>query len=104
MAKRINISFKTTLEYVKAVNGLFGLTESEMKVVSEIIDLDLPEGMDRFGTDARKAVAVRVGIPSNQMNMYVKKLVDKGAVRPKPYSIHQALIPADVVEVVCRRS
>jgi predicted transcriptional regulator len=104
MTKKINVRFSNTLEYIQAVNGLFNLTEYEMKVLASIIDLDIPKEMDRFGTDARKAVAVKVGIPSTQMNMYVKKLVAKGAVRPKPYSVHPALIPADVVEVVCRRN
>lgn len=102
--KRINVTFDDTLGYMRIVNGLFNLTEFEMRVLAHIIDLDIPSEMDRFSTDVKRTVAIKMGIPSTQMNMYIKKLVKKGAIGPKPYSIHSALIPSNKIELICQKN
>lgn len=108
--KKIKVKPTSTREYIGILNGLFDLTNSEMDVLAEFINVKV--SIDRsdvdinaFGVDGKKKVAERLNRDDfNTLNTYIKRLKDKDAIysTQEGYSINNALIPTDkiLIEIV----
>lgn len=99
--KRINVNADNTVKYLQLFNGMFDLTDMELRVLAAFIDvhdrvkeagLEVPP----FSTEMRKQVAKDMGRDDfTTLNNYIKKLADKQAIErhDKGYSIHPFLKP-----------
>tara|TARA_R100000742_G_C4251694_1_gene69956 strand:+ start:631 stop:960 length:330 start_codon:yes stop_codon:yes gene_type:complete len=83
ITKSVTIKANTTYKYLQLWNGIFNLTEKELKILSHFIDLrDSIEGSNLCGIDNKKEVAKILDIKDpNTLNNYVKRFKDKGVVR-----------------------
>lgn len=106
--KIINHKVRKVGDYVRLMNGLFGLTDSELQVLAEFITIHLTISkykiqVNAFSTDMKKKVALRLGKSNfNSLNTYIKALADKGAIRKIAggYEIDDKLIPIGESQVV----
>lgn len=106
--KRIGIKIRSTAHYIKLFNGVFNLTDTEIKILGAFIDeykkieeagLDL----NMFSTALKKKVAKRLGRDDfNTLNNYIKNLHDKGVLTKivDGYEVVSTLIPNGEDEVV----
>lgn len=105
--KRIKVKADTTFKYLQLLNGVFKLTDMEMKVLADFIDrykLIKKAGLDvnPFSTDNKKKVAEIQGRDDfNTLNHYIQKLRDKGAIKSTKngYKIQSVLIPGNEKEI-----
>ena len=108
--KRIKVPINSIRDYIELFNGLFGLTESEIEVLSEFIRMDLSlqnsgkDDVNPFTTDIKKRVAENLERDNfNTLNTYIKRLKDKKAISPtnEGYEINRILIPTndDKIEI-----
>ena len=83
--KKVTIKANTTYKYLQLWNGIFNLTEKELKILSCFIDVrELIEGPNLCGVKNKKEVAKLLDIKDpNTLNNYVKRFKDKGVVRKK---------------------
>jgi len=80
MERKIKIQPKTTYQFLQVFNGILELTDKELDVLSKFIDLN--ETINLCSVETKKAVAQSMGIDNpNTLNIYVKRLKDKGAIR-----------------------
>lgn len=80
MARKIKIQPKTTYQYLQVFNGILELTDKEMVVLSKFIDLSTT--INLCSAENKKLVAEEMEIKDpNTLNIYVKRLKDKGAIR-----------------------
>ena len=80
MARKIKIKPKTTYQYLQVFNGILELTDKEMVVLSKFIDLSTT--INLCSAENKKLVAEEMEIKDpNTLNIYVKRLKDKGAIR-----------------------
>ena len=94
--KKVNVD-----KYVHFMNFMFGLTETEMSVLTEFIEVDIElkrknEHLSAFSTDGKKIVANRLGKDNTSfLNTYIVKLKDKKALIKKngEYYVHDILYP-----------
>lgn len=108
--KILKVPATTTLQYLQLFNGLFELTTKEMEVLAAFVTLHLhlkKVGVmaNVFSSDMKKKVAEQLGFDNwNHLNVYIKQLRDKKAIRKIPggYDIHPFLIPAGEKEIVFR--
>ncbi len=76
---KINIKADTTYKYIQVFNGILELTDKEMVVLSNFVDLS--KSVNICSADAKKEVAKAMDIEDpNTLNNYVKRLKDKGAI------------------------
>lgn len=92
------VKVATTYQYIQMVNGLFGLTNTERKVLATFIDIHQKSGLDTnmFSTDIKKAVAKFLGRDDfNTLNNYIKRMHAKGAIKKVAdgYEVHKLLLP-----------
>lgn len=98
MKKKIEIKITSTYNYLKVFNGMFSLTDKEMIILSKFIDKynELKSNkIDPFSAEVKKRIAEDLNIEDfNTLNVYVKKLKDKNAIRVKgdSYQIHPLLL------------
>lgn len=79
MSRNINIAVKTTYQFLQVFNGILELTDKEMQVLSNFIDLG--DTVNLCSSENKKKVATELGIKDpNTLNNYVKRLKDKGAI------------------------
>lgn len=100
--KKIAVKIDSLRDYIELFNGVFGLTKSEINVLTEFLRVKL--SLDRankdknpFSTDMKKRVAEKLNRDNfNTLNTYIKRLKDKGAISPveNGYEIHHILIPS----------
>lgn len=109
LRKVISMPYKDTLRYVRTLNGLFGLTDKEMNILSAIIDKKTSlegTGLDVFSTEVKRIVSKELEIGNeNTLNVYIKRLKDKRALhyRDKKYHINSLYENHDkVYEVVIK--
>lgn len=77
---KINIKADTTYKYLQVFNGILELTDKEMVVLSNFVDLS--KSVNICSADTKKEVAKTMGIEDpNTLNNYVKRLKDKGAIK-----------------------
>lgn len=93
--KRITINANTTLKYLQIWNGIFNLTEMELKILSVLIDMS--ESLDDIcNASIKKQAATILEIKDYRtLNNYVKRLKDKGAIslNKKFYKLNTILNP-----------
>lgn len=90
----IKINTDTTFKYVQVFNGILELTQKELLILAELIDVGDPKNLCTIET--KKQVADNVGIEDfNTLNNYIKRLKDKGALvkRGTKYSPMPYLVP-----------
>lgn len=83
MEKKITINVNSTYKFLQVWNGIFNLTNMELKVLSSLVDCAAVLGDDNIcSPDSKKAAAKVLGIKDyNTLNNYVKKFKDKKALR-----------------------
>jgi hypothetical protein len=78
----IKINTDSTFKYLQVFNGILELTQKELAVLAELIDVGHPTNL--CTVDTKKQVAKNVGIEDfNTLNNYIKRLKDKGAIIKK---------------------
>lgn len=97
MKKKVTITIRSTEQYIGILNGLFNLTEREIVILAKFIDMhnELKElGIDPFSAEIKKKIADDLGIDDfNTLNIYIKRLKDKNALRYKDkYQINPLLL------------
>ena len=101
MVKKFNITIADTKDYIETFNGIFGLSDTEMQVLAEFVDIYLSLknsslNINPFSTDMKKKVAEKLGRDDfNTLNNYIKSLKEKQAISKSVggYQIHPLLIP-----------
>jgi len=101
--KRISVPIDNLSDYIELFNGIFDLTGSEIEVLTEFLRVKLSldnAGKDQnaFSTDMKKRVANKLERDNfNSLNTYIKRLKDKGAIKPtnEGYEIHRILVPTN---------
>ena len=77
--KAIKIKAQTTFKYLSFFNGLFKLTENELKVLTALIENN--EEQNLCSASNKKKIAELLEIKDhNTLNNYVKRLKDKRAI------------------------
>ena len=80
MARKIKIQPETTYQYLQVFNGILELTDKEMTVLSKFVDLGTTVNL--CSAENKKLVAADMDIVDpNTLNIYVKRLKDKGAIK-----------------------
>jgi dimeric dUTPase (all-alpha-NTP-PPase superfamily) len=79
MPRRIKINPQTTYQFLQVFNGILELTDKELEVLSNFIDLSTTVNL--CSSEIKKLVASKLNIENpNTLNIYVKRLKDKGAI------------------------
>jgi F0F1-type ATP synthase epsilon subunit len=79
MSRKIKINPSTTYQFIQVFNGILELTDKEMQVLASFIDLSTT--INLCSASNKRAVAEVMGIKeANTLNIYVKRLKDKGAI------------------------
>lgn len=77
--RKINIKTNSTLKFIQVFNGILELTDTEMQVLSSLIDNR--ETVNLCSAANKKKTAETLNIKDhNTLNNYVKRLKDKGAI------------------------
>jgi len=106
--KVLRVPAKTHLQYLQLFNGLFELTTRELEVLAAFVTLHLHlkktgVQVNAFSADLKKRAAQELGYDDfNHLNVYIKRLHDKKAIKKVPggYLINPLLIPLGEDEVV----
>ena len=101
--KQITVPINSLRDYIELFNGIFELTKSEINVLTEFLRIKLSldksgKDVNAFSTEMKKRVAKKLNRDNfNSLNTYIKRLKDKGAIKPtnEGYSIHRILIPTN---------
>jgi len=95
MDQNLTIKVNSTYKYLQIWNGIFNLTEKELKILSLFVDANKEkEGVNICTPAAKKLVAKQLGFTDhNTLNNYVKKFKDKGVLlkRGRNYSLNKLL-------------
>ena len=77
--RKINIKTDSTLKYFQVFNGILELTDKELRILSEFVDLGTTVNL--CSAENKKLVSKKLNIKDpNTLNNYVKRLKDKGAI------------------------
>jgi len=101
MKKKVSIKVNSTINYLKIFNGMFNLTDKEILILSKFIDMhnELKKiNIDVFSAEIKKKIADDLEIEDfNTLNIYIKRLKDKHAIRKKEgsYQINPLLLKND---------
>ena len=77
--RKINIKTNTTLKFLQVFNGILELTDTELRVLANLIDLS--ETVNLCSPANKRKVAEIMEIKDhNTLNNYVKRLKDKNAI------------------------
>ena len=105
--KKITVNIDSTYKYLQIWNGIFNLTNKELRILSAFIDVNNKESINLCSIPNKKKVAEVVEIEDyNTLNNYIKRFKDKGAMIKKKnaYSLNPFLNPnTDKVEVTINR-
>ena len=107
--KRITVNINSTYKYLQLWNGIFNLTEKELKILSTFIDVNnITEEVNLCSVRNKKEVSRMVGIKDyNTLNNYIKKFKDKGTILKKDniYKLNPFLYPdGNIIEVSIKRN
>ena len=85
MERTLTINVDNTAKYLRIWNGLFNLTDMELKILSYFIDINKElKHANLCAPKIKKLVAKQIGFDDhNTLNNYVKKLKDKGVLLKK---------------------
>lgn len=106
--KELSVAIPDTYNYIRLFNGLMNLTDMEITILSEFIDLQIAlqsAGLDvnPFSTEMKKKVSKKLGRDDfNTLNTYIKSFADKGATQKTDsgYVINAILIPTGKKEKI----
>tara|TARA_R100000700_G_scaffold35511_1_gene44140 strand:+ start:7476 stop:7808 length:333 start_codon:yes stop_codon:yes gene_type:complete len=106
--KKIKVNIDSTYKYIQLWNGIFNLTEKELKILASFIDVNnITEEINLCSVRNKKEVARMVGIKDyNTLNNYVKSFKDKGTMLKKGniYTLNPFLDPdTDIVEITINK-
>jgi hypothetical protein len=96
--KHVKMTLKSTLQYLRILNGMFQLTDRELAVLATFLDKYKqlkPLGLSPFSTDVKKQIADELGMQDfNTINVYIKRLKEKQAlyVTENSYKFNKLLI------------
>tara|TARA_R110002050_G_scaffold253866_1_gene392139 strand:+ start:131 stop:445 length:315 start_codon:yes stop_codon:yes gene_type:complete len=77
--RKINIKTDSTLKYFQVFNGILELTDKELKILAEFVDVSTT--INLCSAENKKLVSKKLNIKDpNTLNNYVKRLKDKGAI------------------------
>lgn len=98
--KIVKITLRDTKQYLRVLNGMFNLTEKELIVLAAFIDklhALKGTGIDVFSAEVKKQIAEELEIDDfNTLNVYIKRLKDKNALRyTSAYKINPLLLKTD---------
>lgn len=104
MKQKITISVNSTFKYLQLWNGIFNLTDMELKVLSILVDSQTVSEEDNLcSPKLKKVTANALGIKDpHTLNNYVKKFKDKKAIYKdgKNYKLNTLLnINTESVEI-----
>lgn len=110
MDKTVSVTVDNTVQYLQLFNGIFGLTDMELRVLAAFIDthkklVDSGVEINPFATELKKQVAKKLGKDNfNTLNNFIKHLHDKGAIKSveEGYVFHPFLKPKDEDRIVIR--
>tara|TARA_R110002050_G_scaffold140618_1_gene265568 strand:- start:662 stop:997 length:336 start_codon:yes stop_codon:yes gene_type:complete len=95
MDQNLTIKVNSTYKYLQLWNGIFNLTDKELKILALFIDADKEKkSVNLCSPTAKKLVAKQLGFADyNTLNNYVKKFKDKGVLLKKGrnYSLNKLL-------------
>lgn len=98
--KTITINTDTTFKYLQVFNGIMELTQKELAVLAEFINVGDPKDLCEIET--KKIVAKNVGLEEyHTLNNYIKRLKDKGALvkSGSKYTAAPFLIPTNQIRI-----
>jgi hypothetical protein len=106
--RKITVSIDSTYKYLQIWNGIFDLTNKELSILAQFIDVQIiKEENNLCSVGNKKDVARILGIKDpNTLNNYIKKYKDKGAVTKTGgiYKLNPMLTPdTEVVEITIAR-
>ena len=101
--KKITVPINNLRQYIELFNGIFNLTDSEIRILTEFLRVHLSlknanRDENAFCTKMKKRVAKELDRDNfNSLNTYIKRLKDKGAIKPtnEGYEIHRILVPTN---------
>tara|TARA_R110000803_G_scaffold83228_1_gene149385 strand:- start:256 stop:618 length:363 start_codon:yes stop_codon:yes gene_type:complete len=90
--RRIRIPINSVSDYVTLLNGIFKLTDMEIRVISELISR-VKKDIEAFSPLAKISIAKKLDIKS--IDSYIRKLLSKDALRKEGsvYTINALLLP-----------
>ena len=95
MDQNLTIKVNSTYKYLQIWNGIFNLTEKELKILALFVDINQRVKEVNLCTPrVKKLVAKQLGFADhNTLNNYVKKFKDKGVLlkRGRNYSLNKLL-------------
>jgi len=82
MDQNLTIKVNSTYKYLQIWNGIYNLTEKELKILALFIDINKELKAANLCTPkSKKLVAKKVGFTDyNTLNNYIKKFKDKGVL------------------------
>jgi len=95
--RKITVSIDSTYKYLQIWNGIFDLTNKELTILAQFIDVQIiADDVSLCSVSNKKKVAKVLGIEDpNTLNNYIKKYKDKGAITKSNniYSLNPLLNP-----------
>ena len=95
MNQQITIKVNSTFKYLQLWNGIFKLTDTELRVLSTLIESSKFGDAPNLCSSENKKIAARALAINdfNKLNNYVKKFKDKKAIRKegKNYKLNTLL-------------
>lgn len=106
--KKIGVKIRSTAHYIKLFNGIFNLTDTEIKILGAFIDeyekiTQAGLSMNMFCTELKKKVSDSLGRDDfNTLNNYIKRMHDKKVLTKveEGYEVVPQLIPNGEEEIV----
>ena len=97
---KLTLNLDTISKYVSFWNSIFKLTNKELDVLLDFIEVSSVHGLCTI--ESKKAVSLTRGLKDyNTLNNYVKKLKDKNAIQYKNgrYTLHKILSNKQAVSI-----
>lgn len=99
--KKTRVRIGSTAQYIQLLNGIFYLTDTEIKILAMFIDThkratDAGLDINAFSTEMKKKVSDRLGRDNfNTLNNYIKSMCEKRAIIKveEGYDVQGILIP-----------
>lgn len=95
MDQNLTIKVNSTYKYLQIWNGIFNLTEKELKILALFVDVNKEKkDVNLCSPSSKRLVAKHLGFTDhNTLNNYVKKFKDKGVLlkRGRNYSLNKLL-------------
>ncbi len=106
--RKITVNIDSTYKYLQIWNGIFNLTNKELSILAQFIDVQsVKQDINLCSVAVKKDVARLIGIKDpNTLNNYIKKYKDKGATIKERglYKLNPMLDPkTELVEITITR-